>query len=236
MVGPLSAAGTMCERMHAVHRWCVTGKAVLLPRPLCPLALLPARQLVALQLMAAFSSANLPCRALPALRHTDGRAPERACRPARPAAHPAAPALWRWVLSGWCSASVPCPGWPQSLQKPLPCRPPCMRLECNQCLYDACIDAQAPVACALSRRRRHLAPHDCGQDCRRRGGPGGRGWLGPAGPRAAPADVAQHQVSGGPGVPPAPPHAAPHLAGLPGRRARLLRPGAGSSATSAQFE
>lgn len=25
MVGPLSAAGTMCERMHAVHRWCVTG-------------------------------------------------------------------------------------------------------------------------------------------------------------------------------------------------------------------
>lgn len=109
MVGPLSAAGTMCERMHAVHRWCVTGKAVLLPRPLCPVALLPARQLVALQLMAAFSSANLPCRALPALRHTDGRAPERACRPARPAAHPAAPALWRWVLSvWWCSASVPC--------------------------------------------------------------------------------------------------------------------------------
>lgn len=27
MVGPLSAAGTMCERMHAVHRWCVTGAA-----------------------------------------------------------------------------------------------------------------------------------------------------------------------------------------------------------------
>lgn len=124
------------------------------------------------------------------------------------------------------------PGWPQSLQTPLPCRPPCTRLECNRRLYAA----QAPAPCALSRRRRHLAPHDCGQDCRRRGGPGGRGWLGPAGPRAAPADVAQHQVSGGPGVPPAPPHAAPHLAGLPGRRARLLRPGAGSSATSAQFE
>lgn len=25
MVGPLSAAGTMAERMNAVHRWCVTG-------------------------------------------------------------------------------------------------------------------------------------------------------------------------------------------------------------------
>jgi hypothetical protein len=29
MVGPLSAAGTMCERMTAVHRWCVTGEALL---------------------------------------------------------------------------------------------------------------------------------------------------------------------------------------------------------------
>ena len=27
MVGPLSTAGTMCERMSAVHRWCVTGGA-----------------------------------------------------------------------------------------------------------------------------------------------------------------------------------------------------------------
>lgn len=25
MVGPLSAAGTMAERIKAVHRWCVTG-------------------------------------------------------------------------------------------------------------------------------------------------------------------------------------------------------------------
>ena len=26
MVGPLSTAGTMCEQMSAVHRWCVTGE------------------------------------------------------------------------------------------------------------------------------------------------------------------------------------------------------------------
>lgn len=37
MVGPLSAAGTMCERMHAVHRWCVTGEQQCQCWHLCPL-------------------------------------------------------------------------------------------------------------------------------------------------------------------------------------------------------
>lgn len=37
MVGPLSAAGTMCERMHAVHRWCVTGERQCQCCQLCPL-------------------------------------------------------------------------------------------------------------------------------------------------------------------------------------------------------
>ncbi len=40
MVGPLSAAGTMCERMHAVHRWCVTGEPALEPGWVCPFTFL----------------------------------------------------------------------------------------------------------------------------------------------------------------------------------------------------
>ena len=106
--GGLSAAGVMCERLEAVHRWCVTGEGaageqadggVSFPLcatclPACPPARLPASLPALPPCLPACPAFHSPA-AFFHCRDAHRLSPQRALRHLRPAAHAAAPTVCR---------------------------------------------------------------------------------------------------------------------------------------------